>query len=555
MITRKEFEQLLGDYARDELAPVDHAKMDAYLAQHPAERREVEQTKTVTDAAHQIRRTEPPADLLREARGELTAQLVNRPRPVSLFRRARSKPAYLTGLAAALALVLIGELWWGSSSDALAAALKNLEQVRSFRVSGWIRGANGDRVPFQQHLASPNLLRAEIGAGPQRSIVVSDGQSRRIQIGDRYYHQPVPAHQHIDFRWVARSLYGYDNEYTRTSASSFAQEEIDGLIRYTITSRPLGGQYLPGIKYQIDIDPTINLPRATTVYQQVDSQWIQLSHLRYDAYDAAIPQDLFALYTGLDTAIDSLTQETKQALWFELSISPSSALCPAFYVPPGDISVQPLAAGQRPVGMISGDHTNAHGGVRQHFFIEKPLRDIVQTITGLYVADGEWGRQPLSLEVSFKEALPWPERVAPLLDSLGLAVETTERTSARNRFVFVHDGRPLPLSRHQESLSEYGVNSLGHHFRFQRTSLEFIVDTLLRNALDNGLDRRIDRIEFIWQGEAAANPFKGEVDFRLESSGQWTEHLQALQDHFGVSLEIRPEEIRHPVLVLGPAAP
>ena len=566
MIDRTQFENNLSDYIRGELSADEHREIDAYLNAHPEALESLQELREILGLTAQIHADKPPANLLQEARSELLDQLAEpapaRSRILSLIPRLRlprlPQTAYISGLAASIAIVAVTLLWPGSSSEVLADMIQKWKQVTSLRIEGWIIDAEGTRTPYRQWLQAPHTFRAEIGAGDrQRTVLVVPGQR---QIRDRdgiLYREPLPDDHLLSLGQAASYLSAYyESERSREHAHEFTEEDLGETVRYTLWHSRGLGHGPSDFKHQIDVDPNTQLPLATRVFQRVDGQWLQMSELHYSDYDRPIPPETFQIDPEEETR--PIDAETELALWFERAISPQSAHVPAVHVPVAEVDLEWLdSLTVKSRGVRAGYHRGATAGVARQEFVDYPLGEILRRMTGHIVEDSPLAEKKLSLIATFKYALPWQRRIQPLLAHLSLEYQLDEREASRTRFIFTQDGRHLPPSRHRFSFSRVKGNlDMGYEFNFERTPLPSVISNIFNNCPDTAFDAELDTLEYAWDGPPERNPFKREVDLEFStSSGDWEESYQILRENFGIKLSQTAETITHPILKLRPAQP
>ena len=561
MIDRTQFENRLSDYVRDELSPDARREVDAYLDAHPEALESLQELREILGLTEQIRADEPPANLLPEARSELLDQLAEpapaRSRILDLIPRL-PQTAYISGLAASIAIVAVSLLWPGSSSEVLADMIQKWKEVTSLRVEGWIVDAEGKRTPYRQWLQAPHTFRAEVGAGDQqRTIVVVPGQRQIRDRDGKLYRENLPDGHLLSLGQATSYLSAYyESDRSREHAYQFDEEEMDDIVRYTLwRSRGLGSGP-SDFKHQIDVDPGTQLPLAARVFQRIDDQWLQMSELHYSDYDRPFPPETFQI--GPAEKARPIDDATKLTLWFERAISPRSSHLPAVHVPQSEVDLEwldPLAV--EPLGVRAGYHTGATAGVTRMEFIDYPLSEILRRMTGHTIEDSPLAEQKHSLIATFKTALPWQRRIQPLFDHLGLQCDLGEREAFRTRFIFTQDGRHLPPSRHRFSYSSVRGNfDSGWEFNFERTTLRGVVANVFNSCNDTRFDAELATVEYAWDGPSERNPFRREVDLEFSTdSGDWEESYQILRENFGIQLNQTIETITHPTLKLQPARP
>jgi hypothetical protein len=564
MTDRTQFENHLSDYIRDELSPDERREIDAYLDAHPEGLESLQELQEILGLTEQIHADTPPANLLREARSELLDQLAEpapaRSRILSLIPRLRlprlPQTAYISGLAASIAIVAVTLLWPGSSSEVLADMIQKWREVTSLRVEGWIIDEEGKRTPYRQWLQAPHTFRAEVGAGDQQRTIIAGPDQRQIRDRDgTLYRETLPEDHLLNLQQAFSFLSAYyESERSQEHAYEFTEEDLDDSDRYTLWRTRGLGHGPSDFKHQIDIDRRTQLPLATRVFQQVDDQWLQMSELRYSDYDRPFPPKIFQIDpTEEARSIDDAAELT---FWFERAISPQSAHVPAVHVPGTEVDLEwldPLTVESR--GVRAGHHRGATAGIVRQEFIDYSLHKILRHMTGHTIEDSPLAEQKLSLIATFKYALPWQRRIQPLLDHLGLQCELGERDTTRTRFIVTQDGRDLPPSRHRFSYSRVkGSMGMSYEFNFERTPLRSVVANVFNNCTAIDFDAELDTLECAWDGPPERSPFRREVDLEFSAdSGDWEESYQTLRKNFGIQLSRTTETITLPILKLRPA--
>lgn len=565
------FENRLSDYVRRELPAQEQREVEVFLAAHPEALEEVKELEQLLGLARQLGADQPPEGLLAEARAELLNQIETQEQSAAGWRRWLPKPrfAYVSGLAASLAVVALG-LWWViSTPDALAEMIANLKEVRSLRVEGWIRGEDGNQKPYRQWLQAPYSFRAEIGEGNQRRVVIGDDSCRQVQGEDGVlYQERFDKKVSVPFTRAVSLIFAfYENPISREDSYKFEAEELGEIIRYTIWPQTSLGRGPSERKHQIEVDRHTRLPRLARLWQMVEGEWLEMSELRYSDYNAPFPAELFQMNS--DTAPQPLDEQARQRFWFEWAISPMSMLIPAVHVPAGGIEmITTDSALVDPSKGSSGWSDIGIAGVTRQELHRVPLREAVYRTTGLVAEDGEMGEQQVSLIAVYKTALPWPRRLQALLDLVDLDYDLNEHQLTRTRFVFRQDGRKLPPSKFSWGGSTvHSREGAGSTFTFKRTALSSVIVNVLLNTTDSGFDVRMllnskgtgfsaktDTLELVWAGPPEQNPFNREVDLEFESeSGAWEENARPLREQFGVELERVTEQVTRTFIALKPA--
>ncbi|MSR83926.1 MAG: hypothetical protein EXS58_13550 [Candidatus Latescibacteria bacterium] len=550
MMDKTAFENRLSDYVRRELPAQEQREVEVYLEAHPEELESVQDLEEMLGLTRQLSADQPPEGLLAEARGELLSQLKAQEQTAAGWRRWLPLPrfAYVSGLAASLAFIAVGLWWLASTPDALAEMIANLKQVHSLKVEGWIRGEDGNQKPYRQWLQAPYSFRAEIGEGDQRRVVTGDDSWRQIRDEEGVLFRETRSESVLPTieRAVVMLFASYEDKWLRElTADDFQEEDLGDFVRYTIRPcGPLNGE--PGeFKHQFDVDRHTRLPRRISIYQLVESEWLEMSALHYSDYNASFPAGLFQI--DIDTAARPLDKHARQKFWFEGGISAHSLFRPAVRVPHGGIEVA-----VEPTDRRGGSSTEWFAGITKQRFRGQPLHEIIYGMTGAIVEEGELGERKWALETMYKTALPWQQRLALLLKAMELEYTYSERRVPRTRFIFRQDGRELPRSKHYwQGLSIQGRVGKGSSFNANRTALSNLIHNVLVNSTDTGFNTKTDTLEFAWNGPREQNSFNCEVDLEFESeSGTWEENARPLHEQFGVELERVTEEVTRTFITL-----
>lgn len=567
MMTKTTFEHRLSDYVRGELSTEETRAMEEYLHRHPAAVALEQRFRALLIFTKYIREDSPPQGLLEAAEVDLLKQIHSVEQPLQpnrqiplLPRRSLPRlfhPAYSVGLAVLLLIAVMSLLWRGTPSLVLAEVIGEIQQLHSFRVAGWIRGEDGAQTPYRQWLQGPGFFRAEIGAGAQQRVVISDGTWRLIQDhSGTIYRERVSESEVRSIEDAVVRLYLPEEQRLKETAYQVSQEDKGQRVRFTIWPFTSLGRSPSDLKLQVEVDRKTRLPVQSVVYQQSSGSWQAISELRYMDYNVPFPQGLFRMPASERARAPA--GKASDALWFERSITPMFALFPASYVPPGGVEVTLLTPSTDPAKGSSGWSRRTMGGVVTWEFHQCLFPDIVHSLTDMAVEtqDDTIRQQRLSLEVVYKQTLPWPHRIDPLCRMFGIQTELISRRAMKTRFVFTQDGRDFPLSaRHWGAPRETVRVGTSHEYTYERAALEVVIRRLFANSLRTGFNRDIDTLAFRWDGVPEQNPFTRKVDLGLTSSGDWTANLQHLHDQFGVQVERVAEPVTCPALILQPDLP
>ncbi|MCC7262861.1 MAG: hypothetical protein IT369_10100 [Candidatus Latescibacteria bacterium] len=553
------FENRLSDYVRGELPAQEKREVEAYLEAHPEVLETVKDVEELLGLTRQLNADRPPPSLMAEARAELFKQLEAQEQSAAGWQHRFPLPkcAYLSGLAASLAIIAFG-LWWAfSTSEALAGMIANLKEVHSLKVEGWIRGEDGSHKPYRQWLQVPYSIRAEIGEGDRRRVVIASDSCRQVQgEGGTFYQETFDKKTSVPFTKAVSLVFSfYENPRFKEENYRFEVEELGDVIRYTIWASTSLGTGPSERKHQIEVDRHTRLPSLVRLWQLVEGEWVEMSELHYGDYNASFPAALFQM--GADAAFKPLDEQARQRFWFEWAISPLSVLVPAVHVPAGGIEVSMTdSAFVDPSKGSSGWSSTDMGGVTRQEFYRIPLREVVSHTTGLIAANSEVADRRVSLIAVYKTALPWPRRLQTLLRAVGLDCDLSERQVGRTYFVFRQDGRKMPPSKFWwGGLTVQDREGKGNIFSFKRVDLSNLVTNLFLNSKDTGFDAKTDTLEFTWNGPPEQNPFNSDADLEFVSEfGTWEENARPLREQFGVELERVAEQVTRTFITLKPAS-
>lgn len=537
-LDRRQFELLLDEYLRGDLDQQQRLLFERYLTENPAARRETAQLQALLDGAAQS----PPQPLddrfIRQAQDRTAARLTASPP-----RRRRWRPVVSWGLVAAALAAAALTLWPAGPDLVLAQVIARLQEVSSLQVEGWVRGEDGARVPYRQWVLADGTLRAEVGPPTARRTVVLASGRRLVQDRDgTLYPDETPAPPPENLDTVLRRLQAtYQSSDAEESSFSFSREELDDVVRFTRRGKAILGQRPSRFQWILDVDKVSALPVVARIHQLVGEQWVQVSELNFRDLGQDPPPDLFRL-SGPTRDLD---EQTRQRLWFELTISAGSIQWPAVCVPAGGLEVVWLGPGDVPAGITAGGSQLFSGGVTTFEIQNLGLDNLIRGLAHLPVEADSLSSQRVSLILSAKTVLPWRQKLAPVLDHLGLNCEVVSTETVRNRYVFSQNGSSLPGSRSSFASSAVNADTSGYHYRYQRTPLRQVVASLLGNSHLSWAEG--DTVVFRWAGAAAADPFDALVDFTFTNQGgAWETNRTALADTFGITLEVVEDRISQP---------
>ncbi|MBI2505654.1 MAG: hypothetical protein HYW07_20770 [Candidatus Latescibacteria bacterium] len=559
MIQQNEFENRLSDYLRGELPTDQRREVAAYIEQHPESLESIEAIQEILPLASQVRQGQPPEGLLEQARTGVLARLEQPPKIVPLKGRRWSawlRPVYLSGVAALLAVVTAGLFWQQTRSGALADVAEKMKQLKSFRVDGWILGADGTRIQYRQWLQSPSTFRAEVGEGAGQRVVVSDGTRKWIQVpGGTVYQEPMRQREARTTEEIGALLYLNDlvAKQLEAEAYRFGREDLGETVRFTIQYPASLGSGPSDQQLQVEVDKDTWLPRRIVFSWQQQGEWQVLSELEYGDYNADFPAALFQLASGSQEV--PVPSELLEALWYERSISTLFALFPVSPVPAGGLEILTGPVDERGKGS-SGMSEVTQGGVARCEFHNHALREIVRVLTGMpaEIPDSALAQQTFTLKINYLEKLPWQKLMAGVGPTLGVRAQLVRRQTTRTRFTFVQDGRVFPVKTHWWGGRSLRVSAQDHvsHYTFEGVKMTDMLFNLFRNSRGTNFNPDLDTLVYRWDGPPAQNPFASDVDLEFKSSGTWEENAPRLQEKFGVRLERISEPLTYEALVLTP---
>lgn len=533
-LDRRQFELLLDEYLRGDLDPEKRLLFQQYLATNPAARRETEQLQNLLGDAAGPRPHNLDDKFVHQVQVRTAAKLAAPPP-----RRRTWRPVVSWGLVAAALAAAALTLWPTGPSLVMAQVMARLQEVSSLQVEGWVRAEDGARLPFRQWVLADGTLRAEVGPPEARRTVVLRNDRRLVRDRDgTLYHDETPARWPENLDTVLRRLQAtYQSSDAEESSFTFTREELNDVVRFTRRSKAILGQRPSRFQWILDVDKVSALPVVSRIHQMVGEQWVQVSELQFRNLGQDPQPDLFEL----PGPVQELDEEARQRLWFELTISPGSIQWPAVWVPKGGMEVVWLGPGDVPEGMNSGGSQLYSGGVTTFEIQNMGLDNLIRGVARLPVAADSLASQRVSLILSAKTVLPWRQKLAPVLDHLGLDCEVVGAETIRKRYVFSQNGSSLTGSQSRFASSDVNADSNGYQYSFQRTPLRQVVSSLLGNCRRSRAEG--DTVVFLWTG-AAANPFDTEVDFDFTNQGgAWTSNKSALADTFGVTLEVIEEKV------------
>lgn len=543
-ISRREFELLLDEYIQGAL-PADRAQAcDRYLAMHPDARGMVRDATLLLLSPAWRAAGEPPAGLLASAVAKTQARLAETPRrqPVLATATRYWRPTLAWTSLAAAATVAALLLWPSTTPVVIADVLARLRDAESLHVEGWIRGADGQPVPWQQWVQADGDFRAEVGPAGKRSTVVwHDGQRRVRDADGRLFSldesRAGPPHR-AGLRGPLHQLEAMFRDGTLAARSAeYSTENLGRTTRFTHRPQgPLGGA--SHRRWIVEVDNDSSLPRTVLVEERVAGDWVRVSELRLVDLDRSGDPELYRL----DGPALAVGDEELTRLWFELAVSPRSLLVPAATAPAGDSDVRRLTATDASGDSSGGGYTWQEAGVTTLGLYNLSVDNLIRGLAGLPVAAGEIAQRRVSLEVRTKSVLPWQRQVAAALDSLGLRAEVVATPVQRRRFVFRQDGRRLEPSRIEFGNSEVRGDTDGYHFRLEHLPLADVVRSLKGNSAERWSAH--DTLEFVAPPDRGNDPFATPVDVEFHNpDGRFASSLSHLGERFGVTMEVIAESL------------
>ena len=556
---RDEFESRLSDYVRGELSPAEAGEIETYLEAHPEAAGDLEAVRTVVEVGADIGAAEPPEALFAAARAKALeairaeAEDERKSQRTALWGRL-PRPAYLSGLAAVLAAVVVGVLWQDASAPAWADVVAEVRKLHSAHIVGWFRGEKGERVPVKQWLKAPHFFRAEVGTGAARRVlVVSDAKTHAYADGV-WYDIGIPGEEWwFSIDEVADQLALPEREHLEPWSYRIEGESRGKTVLFSIWRRSSLGEKTPSdIRFEIEVDARTRLPGNARVYLHSGKEdWELVSELNYLDYDAPLADEVFT------AAVDTLQPfpfSTYEGHPFDdVPLNPFVPWNRMFYMPLDgmDIAVYtPPTDGSMPGEGMS--HKN-EGWVIRYEFLNKPLTEIVRNLGNRPVEtpDSVLAERRCSVRIAHHQNMGSIERVKRLGRRFGFSAEVEEREGIRTRWIFTQDGSGFPTNPQRGGARTNGKNyhATGAHFHF---AIREMLKNAALNDLVEGYDRDLDEIEMQWDGPAAENPFERPVDIDVDFSGGWNVALDYLREQFGVRMERVSEPVSYEALVLRP---
>ena len=553
-MNRIEFERRLNDYVRGELPNAVAQEFDDYLAAHPEAAADVAAARTILELSAGIRASEPPAQLLAAARANTLKAIRSEHEqpPQSRFWLALPRPAWMSAFAIALAGLLLGVLWRGSSTPVWAQVVEEVRNVSSLRTVGWFRGESGERVPMKHWFQAPHYFRAEVGTGPARQVVLSDDKSVYMKIGGVWYRKnhSSPAASFMDE--FSKHLFLPEREQLEELSYQIDREERGQTVHFSIWRRSSLGRKTPSdIRFEIEADILTRLPRSARVYLDVGQQeWELVNELHYLDYGAAVADELF------EVADDDVQPAPDNVLRADTMVG---AFAPvgrwyglAFYMPREGMDIVVLTPSTDPTKGNEGMSSTVSGGIVRYEFHRMPLMKIAETLADRPVEtpDSVLSKRRYSVRVAHRISIDPVERVRRFGERLGFVTELRERQGTRTRWIFAQDGTAFPVS----AARNVSIGTSGYNIDGKGVTLAAAIRNMLSSAADGdlvkGYNKLLDEVEMKWEGAASSNPFHRRVDISVDFSDSWEVALKYLRENFGVTMERVTEPMTYEVLVL-----
>lgn len=563
---RIEFERRLSDYLRGELPNAVAREFDDYLVAHPEAVADVEAARTILELSAGIGASEPPAQLLAAARASTLKSIRSeheQPRQ-SGFWLALPRPAWMSALAVALVGLFLGVLWRGTSKLAWAQVVEEVRNVSSLRTVGWFRGESGERVPMKHWFQAPHFFRAEVGAGPARQVVLSDGESIYMSKEGVWYRKhdtspknhTSPAASFMDE--FSKHLLLPERELLEELSYQIDREERGQTVLFSIWRRSSLGRKTPSdIRFEIEADVLTRLPRSARVYLDVGQQeWELVNELHYLDYDAAVADELFEVTDDdvrpapenvlrADTMVGVLAPVGR---WYGL----------AAYMPREGLDIVVLPPSTDPTKRKEGMSSTASGGVVRYEFHRTPLTEIAQTLGDrpVEIPDSVLSERRFSVRIAHRITIDPVERVRRLGERLDFVTELRAHQGTRTRWIFTQDGTDFPISTARNVSIGTGGRAGAYQLDGTGVTLAAAIRNMLRVAADmdlvDGYNKFLDEFEMKWEGPATDSPFHRKVDIFVGFSDGWEGIVKYLRENFGVTMERASEPTTYEVLVLSP---
>jgi len=545
-MNRTEFENLMDEYLRGELNASDTQSFEQYLDRHPEVHEELAAIGHILRMTQEETPHSPPEDLIIKASAGIREELHSPPKTrIPWFKR----PGFTWSLAASLLLIIGLTLWPAESSFVYARLIESLKTVESIQVKGWVRDETGARIPYRQWVLKDGSLRADLGPeNHRRSVVVFDNKRFIKDYDNQLYLESAKGQTIPGLGRVMELLAStYENPAIAQASFKYSKEDLGQSVRYQRQDYASLGQAPSDMKWIMEVDKETALPTYLQLHQNIDGNWIQISHLDFVDFNDPPAAELFHL-AGKATA---LNDEKKQDLWFELHISPVSIFQPALFVPEGGVQVQWLKKDDIPDGISSGISHLAAGGITIYEYRSINLRDVVKSLSKRNVEENEFSQIPVSIIITSKTNLPWEKKLAPILEPLGLGYRVSTRSSTRRRYIFEQNGSAMEPSGYRFSTYSVNADSTGYHYHFEKTPLKQVALTVLINSDHRQYFTENDTIEFFWNGDSEENPMENQVDLDcLVPGATFQKNVTLLKDKFGLEMRVENDKISKQVITL-----
>ncbi len=552
---RAEFEGRLSDYVRGELPAAEARRIETYLTGHPERADDLEAVRTVLELSADIGAADPPDMVLAAAQAKALEAIHvedERQAPGSGFRGRLPHLAYLSGLAAVLAGVVVSVLWRDASAPVWAEVVAEVRKLHSVHIAGWFRGEKGQRVPVKQWLKAPYSFRAEVDTSAARRVLVVSDEETRVYVNGVWHEIGIPGKEWWSMDEAADQLALPDHDELEPSSYRIEREDRGQMVLFSMWRRSgLGIRTPSDIRFEIEVDAETRLPNRARVFLDVGKgEWELVSELNYLDYNGPVPDELFTVAAD---SLEPFPLSTYEPHPFDdVPLAPFVPWNRMFYMPLDgmDIAVySPSTDGSMPDESMS--HENL-GWLIRYEFVRQPLTEIVRRIGNrpAETPDSALAERRYSVRIAHNQDIGPTERVRRLGRRFGFIASMEERQSTRTRWVFTQDGSEFPISRKTAGYGSDGYRVYG------MGPLRDVVRSILVNAALNdlveGYNQALDEIEMRWDGGTADNPFDRKVDVDVDFSDGWDVALDYLREQFGVAMERVSEPITHEVLVLLP---
>ena len=472
--------------------------------------------------AAEVRSAAPPADLQAGVDARVNAALA--------ARRRRAPVAWAAGLAAILAVIVLVATP-GGEAVVFADVVNALRTVESVGARGWVRGADGERVPYVLWAAGGGDVRAEYGPDSARTTVVVTGDRRLVRTPAGRWLARTGERPRSSLDEAMRNVFaGYDDPGTWSRHAESRKQDLGDVERFTYRGVGLAGR--PSrLRHVLDVDKRTRLPLRAEVHELHDGRWWPVSELSYGDYNVPLPASLFTV----EAEAAAMTEADETARWFALGVGSESLQVPAVLVPDGGVDVRWLGDEEEGFASIgSGASNRFHAGVGAWTFWHMPLGEVMRSIARMPVMGDGSTRRPVSAEIRAIAALPWHERAQAVLARTSVAAAETTFTEQVTRLVVTQDGRPVPPSTERFPGQTVRADTNGYRFFFARQPLSHVVRQVVGNSDHAGLEGEYE-IVFAGGEEAPAGVFDTLVDVEFaDPDNGWRSHLEILGERVGI---------------------